>query len=62
MAGRARRAELASLLVAERSALGDKDSLGGGAGAGSITASTEDLSESTRSGSPRYNSTLIDEK
>ena len=53
---------MASLLVAERSALGDKDSLGGGAGAGSITASTEDLSESTRSGSPRYNSTLIDEK
>merc|ERR1719232_1089568 len=62
--GRARRAELASLLAAERSTGGDKDSLGGGGlgNGGSVTASTEDLSESTRSGSPRYNSTLIDEK
>merc|ERR1719312_1282982 len=64
---RARRAELASLLASERSLSSDKDAHAGGASNGHalgspLTASTEDLSVSTRSGSPRYNSTLIDEK
>ena len=34
----------------------------GGGGVASLSGSAEDLSVSTRSGSPRYNSTLIDEK
>ena len=47
-----RRSELASLLEREKDA-----------GPGSpLTVSSEDLSLSTRSTSPRYNSTLIEEK
>ena len=50
-----RRAELASLLERE------KEGTGNGL-ASPLTVSSEDLSLSTRSVSPRYNSTLIEEK
>ena len=55
-----RRSELASLLEREREVgLGNGEV---GSGGSPLTVSSEDLSLSTRSASPRYNSTLIEEK